>query len=178
MEKAIKPCSLVNGHHQDLFPAQIKLKVMDGATSSRQSWGRSVLSDGPCPLFGSQGSRGPVKAGHAVGGPQPGRGGQVCAWAGGRVEVRRQEGAPTVTLSPRSAAPHLTTLSQLPRGKSGPERSGDLLLSHSQAGQQLLAEPLDGRAPGTSPLQRSPRPLSGPRPELHTRATHPCQSRK
>lgn len=39
MEKAIKPCSLINGHHQDLFPAQIKLKVMDGATSSRQSWG-------------------------------------------------------------------------------------------------------------------------------------------
>ena len=38
MEKAIKPCSLINGHHQDLFPAQIKLKVMDGATSSRQSW--------------------------------------------------------------------------------------------------------------------------------------------
>lgn len=38
MEKAIKPCSLINGHHQDLFPAQIKLKVMDGAVSSRQSW--------------------------------------------------------------------------------------------------------------------------------------------
>lgn len=39
MEKAIKPCSLINGHHQDLFPAQIKLKVMDGAANSRQSWG-------------------------------------------------------------------------------------------------------------------------------------------
>lgn len=39
MEKAQKPCQLINGHHQDLFPAQIKLKVMDGATSSRQSWG-------------------------------------------------------------------------------------------------------------------------------------------
>lgn len=39
IEKAIKLCSLINGHHQDLFPAQIKLKVMDGAVSSRQSWG-------------------------------------------------------------------------------------------------------------------------------------------
>lgn len=39
-EKAIKPCSLINGHHQDLFPAQIKLKVMDGAASDRQSWGQ------------------------------------------------------------------------------------------------------------------------------------------
>ena len=28
MEKAIKLCSLINGHHQDLFPAQIKLNVM------------------------------------------------------------------------------------------------------------------------------------------------------
>lgn len=63
MEKAIKPCSLINGHHQDLFPAQIKLKVMDGATSSRQSWGRLVLSDGPCPAPGSLGSRGPAEAG-------------------------------------------------------------------------------------------------------------------
>lgn len=40
VEKAIKLCSLINGHHQDLFPAQIKLKVMDGAASGRQSWGQ------------------------------------------------------------------------------------------------------------------------------------------
>lgn len=39
MEKAIKPCSLINGHHQDLFPAQIKLKVMDGAASAGRAGG-------------------------------------------------------------------------------------------------------------------------------------------
>lgn len=39
MEKAIKPCSLINGHHQDLFPAQIKLKVMDGAASTGRAGG-------------------------------------------------------------------------------------------------------------------------------------------
>lgn len=39
MEKAIKPCSLINGHHQDLFPAQIKLKVMDGVASTGRAGG-------------------------------------------------------------------------------------------------------------------------------------------
>lgn len=63
VEKAIKLCSLINGHHQDLFPAQIKLKVMDGVTAAGRAEGGLVLSDGLWLVPGFLGSRGPAQAG-------------------------------------------------------------------------------------------------------------------
>lgn len=81
MEKAIKLCSLINGHHQDLFPAQIKLKVMDGAAGAGRARVSLVLSDGPCQGPGSLGSRGPAQAGRAAS-PKP-LGGRESLWIWG-----------------------------------------------------------------------------------------------